>query len=275
LYFTQKQYEIDDESLWWPGFIIRQLVASDMFRAATNVTFGFLPWVLCRQTNSFATVFNFVNHWITLDTVTLNDYGVFCYRLYMLLGDAIFDSNDIYATDFPFGPQKVLMTFFNQSVEEELDGNNSARKPCSSVTKILRGSPVIKHDIEICNHWSRSCGDCLEERFNQLYLALLKYGVEAGNQIYYDDMFSCVVYNGAVCDMIRSLRALAILVTPASQRSFGNPELTNNTAGACAFTRWLVMSMHDAPHATELLYNFQLENCRTYLPFDWLYWDYP
>ena len=90
-YFSEKIYKRPSHR-WWPGFIIKELNESATFRASTNTKFDFLPWVLCRTKDSFATVYNFVNHWLTPGKmVRLNDYGAFCYRLYMLFGEDIID----------------------------------------------------------------------------------------------------------------------------------------------------------------------------------------
>lgn len=263
LYFTQKG--IEEVNNWYPGFIIAELMSARTFRPSTNVSFGFLPWVLCRERDSFATVFNFINHWITdTDTVKTSDYGVFCYRLYMVIGDDIFDDADVEDDHFPFAAQAAVMKYFNESANEAKLGETfSSQKPCSKATgNILEGSPVIKHDIEICNHWSSHCGDCLRKRFETLYIELLKYGSSAGTRLTYEDELSCKVYNGAVCDMIRSLRALAILATPSARRSFGlNGTNDDQHIRPCNFTTWLVSTIRGAPDAVDFLYESQLNTC--------------
>ena len=228
-----------------------------------QVKFKYVPWVLCRSSGKVGTLFNYVDSFLHGD-VAWSKYGQFCYRMYQLYGTRIYgrEQNRI---DFPFEGQTA--------VKEWLDNGTP---PCDVINYASDEIPMIKHDVEICNHWEPVCrqGNCtLSIRSLNLYAKLRTWSATAIKAVSMN-VSQCVHYIGSICDMLVALQYISIAVNkPAAvPPATGRVRQAVAEDRACLNAREIAAEISRANDGPPNLTQKKFDVCRPYIEFDWYYW---
>ena len=261
-----------------PTYISQE--SSDVFRLVrsqkTTSTFKFLPWALCREKDVVGAYFNYLDTFLNHGISQYAHLGVVCYRLYSMFGESIFSKTSQNIT-FPID----FLSQFNAWLQTTQRLRRNVLFPiCGGFPQVGTGAPIVKHDVEICNAWEEFCGlsaqHNLSMRLDSLLQDLMSWSVTTSAFVSKEsERAYCQYYVGAFCDMIRSLRFIAIASGMNESPSFPKVDNSEKNLDVCEAVEQLKLYANQSKHETEhfILDRKEHQICTRFLPFDWYYWN--
>jgi hypothetical protein len=241
-----------------------------------------LPIVLCRESSTLATYFNYLDTFLHFPLRSESEYRLLCFRLYLMFGHEIWNGNNRPSRlpdDFPVS-QNFLQFRFREWMQR--NSTSSAPQVCDEFSQVLLGAPTMKHDVEICTYWVASEEQrALKHRFVNQFSSLVAWLRVVESEVRSTQKVAVQVLV-ALCDIVRESRFLLVSIdvrnsliknTNPCQDSISLLNLTHRVTALYAHMRqYLDRQQLTFEEIDMLLQNKLTSVCCDVLPFDYYLW---
>lgn len=241
-----------------------------------------LPIVLCRESSTLATYFNYLDTFLHFPLKSESEYRLLCFRLYLMFGHKIWNGNNRPSRlpdDFP-----VSQNFLQFQLREWMQRNSTSSAPqvCDEFSRVLLGAPMIKHDVEICTYWAASEEQrALKHRFVIQFSSVVAWLRVVESEVRSTQKVAVQVLV-AFCDVVRESRFLLVSIdvrnsliknTNPCRDSISFLDMTHRVTALYAHVRqYLYRQRLTFEEIDMLLQNKLTSVCCDVLPFDYYLW---